>query len=204
MMLFPAFCRSRRYRRSLYRLFLGAITLFFVFDTFYVVFFGRSPHRAAPSSKPSHHERIFIGSMHWNNEAILRSHWNKAVVALARYFGPENVFVAVLESGSWDDSKGALRELDAQLSELDVPRSIVLEDTTHLDEISRIPSPNETGWLWTPRGRKELRRIPYLANLRNRVMMEMAKQLEAKGARFDKVLWLNDVVFTVCLPSYPF
>ncbi|KAF2118219.1 polysaccharide export protein [Lophiotrema nucula] len=171
-----------------------AIALFLTYDTFDVSFSGRPPYRVPSTSAYSKRERIFIGSIHWNNEAILRSHWNKAVVDLVTFLGPENVFVAVLESGSWDDSKGALRELDAQLAQLDVPRSIVLESTTHADEMSR--TPNGTGWVWTSRGRQELRRVPYLANLRNRVMAEMAAESEAKGFRFDKVLWLNDVVFT--------
>lgn len=133
--------------------------------------------------------------MHWNNEGILRSHWNNAVIELVKHFGPSNVFVAVLESGSWDNSKGALRDLDSRLDSLEVTRSIILEDTTHAEEISRTPSVNETGWVSTSHGRKELRRIPYLANIRNRVMAEMHTHSKATGTRFDKVLWLNDVVF---------
>ncbi|KAF2128532.1 glycosyltransferase family 69 protein [Dothidotthia symphoricarpi CBS 119687] len=174
---------------------LVAIILF-ITDSLYLVFLGRLPERALLASTPTNHERIFIASIHWNNEAILRSHWNKAVVELVKSLGPKNVFVVVLESGSWDDSKGALRELDAELAQLDVPRSIMLEETTHADEMHRTPSPNETGWAWTSRGRKELRRIPYLANLRNRVMLEMLKAVEGNAQSFDKVVWLNDVVFT--------
>jgi len=198
-MLARAFRQSRRYRRSFLRLIPIAIALFLVFDSFYLVFFGNPPQRVSPTPTPdpSNRERIFIASIHWNNEAILRARWNDGVLELVRHFGPQNVFVAVLESGSWDDSKGALRELDTKLAQLDVPRSIVLEATTHEDEISREPSANETGWIYTPRDRKELRRIPYLANLRNRVMLEMDKAYEANAQRFDKVLWLNDVVFTV-------
>ena len=109
--------------------------------------------------------------------------------------------MAVLESGSWDNSKGALQQLDAQLAELSVPRSIVLEATTHADEISRVPASDAAGWIWTSRGRRELRRIPYLASLRNRVMTEMSKRSQATGKNFDTVLWLNDVVFTVLPPQ---
>ncbi|KAI1522436.1 Polysaccharide export protein CAP59 [Pyrenophora tritici-repentis] len=50
--------------------------------------------------------------MYWNGEQALRSYWNDAVIALANALGRENVFVTVYENGSWDDSKGALRELD--------------------------------------------------------------------------------------------
>ncbi|KAF2815674.1 uncharacterized protein BDZ99DRAFT_541448 [Mytilinidion resinicola] len=155
------------------------------------MFSGR-PHRVSHPSHPSN-KRIFMASIHWINERILRSHWNQAVLDLVQHLGPQNVFVGVLESGSWDNSKGALQELDAQLAQLNVAHSIILEDTTHEDEISRVPSPGEAGWIWTPREKKELRRIPYLANLRNKVMQETFKDTDQ---HFDKVLWLNDVMFT--------
>ena len=56
---------------------------------------------------------------------------------------------------------------------------------------------DKKGWVFTARGERgwELRRIPYLAELRNRVMEPLLK--EARGVKFDKVLWINDVVFTV-------
>lgn len=148
----------------------------------------------AASRPPPIAERVFIASTHWNNEAILRSHWNAAVLELVRHIGPQNAFVSVCESGSWDDSKGALRQLDAALGQLGAPRAIVLDDTTHADEIAKTPA--ATGWIDTPRGRKELRRIPYLSAVRNRSLKPL-EELAAKGIVFDKILFLNDVVFTV-------
>ncbi|KAF7871521.1 hypothetical protein EAF04_003628 [Stromatinia cepivora] len=143
-------------------------------------------------------DRIFIASMHWNNEVIIRSHWSAAVIDLVRYFGADNVFISIIESGSWDNTTGSLRDLDAELEKLGVERSIEMLESTHKEEVERIPEPNEEGWIWTSRGRKELRRIPYLAKLRNGVM-EKLKQLAERsdGERsFDKILWLNDVIFT--------
>lgn len=119
------------------------------------------------------------------------------MIELVKEIGKENVYVSVQESGSWDDSKGALRELDAKLEELGVKKRIVLDPTTHADEIAKPPA--EEGWIHTPRvgeGEKELRRIPYLARLRNEVMQPFY-ELQGNGSeKFDKVLWLNDVVFT--------
>ena len=147
--------------------------------------------------------RVYIAALHWNSEQILRSHWNDAVVALAYALGPENVFVTVYESGSWDDSKGALRELDAALDGLGVRHNITTSDVTHEDVMSTIGA--GAGWIRTPRGRTELRRIPYLAQLRNWVL-EPLQALAHGGERFDVVLFLNDVVFTVrsspgCMPD---
>lgn len=140
--------------------------------------------------------KIFIASTHWNNEAKLLDFWNKAVLELTQHVGPENVYVSIYESGSWDDSKAALRLLDQDLERLGVQRTIVLGETTHVDEIAK--SPADTGWIDTPRGKKELRRIPYLATLRNLSLKPMA-DLALNGIRFDKVLFLNDVYFTVCI-----
>jgi len=124
----------------------------------------------------------------------MRSHWNSAVVNLIKALGPENVYVSIYESGSWDDSKGALRDLDTELAHLGVRKTIVLDETTHLDEIQKEPA--ASGWIDTPRGKKELRRIPYLAKLRN-LSIKPLEQLQSSGEHFDKVLFLNDVIFTV-------
>lgn len=151
-------------------------------------------HRRAhtPSRAP---ERVYIASMHFNNGRILRSHWNEAVLRLADVLGRQNVYVSVYESGSWDDSKDALRELAAELRRHGVPHRVETSDVTHRDEMNRPDDSRRDGWVDTPRGRRELRRIPYLARLRNRTLRDML-ELHAAGVVFDKVLFLNDVVFT--------
>lgn len=159
------------------------------------------------SDNVTHNDRIFIASINWNNELIIRSHWSAAVLDLVRYFGADNVYISIIESGSWDNTKGSLRDLDMELEKLGVERSIEMLESTHKDEVERIPGPNEEGWIWTSRGRKELRRIPYLAKLRNGVMeklKQLAERTEGQGKRsFDKILWLNDVIFTVSQPFVP-
>lgn len=184
------------FRRKTSRLSLAVFFLVILYDSYWVLRGIRNSNRVPPTASPKR-ERIFIAGIHWNNEQILRTHWNQAVIDLVTHLGPGNVFVSILESGSWDDSKGALRDLDNQLAALGVQRSMVLDNATHKSEVSRLPSYKERGWIWTTRGRKELRRIPYLASLRNKVMQEMSVS-SARGLEpFDKVLWLNDVVFTV-------
>ncbi len=117
---------------------------------------------------------------------------------LAKHLGIKNVFISIHESGSQDNTKGALRDLDFELEELGVRRSIELNKTLNeqVAEIMTRPEVVEEGWIATPRGKIELRRIPYLARLRNTVMEKL--DVEAKlGRKYDIVLWLNDVVFTV-------
>lgn len=146
-----------------------------------------------PPPRPSQpRERIYIASMHWNNGDVLKHHWNDAVIKLAETFGPENVFVSVYESGSWDDTKEALRKLDSELERRGVPRRIETSLQTHHDEIAQ--GDHGEGWIKTSRG-TELRRIPYLAKLRNKTIRDLI-ELHEKGTTFDKVLFLNDVIFT--------
>ncbi|KAJ5562404.1 hypothetical protein N7535_003145 [Penicillium sp. DV-2018c] len=144
-------------------------------------------------NRPHKQERIYIASINWNNEQILRTHWSKALIELVTKLGPENVFVSIYESGSYDNTKGALRELDWELERMRVPRNITLSPVTHEDEIAA-PAGGD-GWIRTPGGKKELRRVPYLARVRNLSLLPL-QDLVRKGITFDKILFLNDVVFT--------
>ncbi|RDA85758.1 hypothetical protein CP532_4562, partial [Ophiocordyceps camponoti-leonardi (nom. inval.)] len=144
-----------------------------------------------PTGRP--HQRIYIASMHFNNGEILRNHWNDAVIRLTEEFGPANVFVSILESGSWDDSKELLRGLARELERRGVPHRVEISDVTHHDEIAK--EAKGEGWIDTPRNRRELRRITYLAKLRNKTIQDLV-DLNENGTSFDKVLFLNDVVFT--------
>lgn len=47
--------------------------------------------------------------------------------------------ISIYESGSYDNTKGALTELDQELDRLCVPRNITLSPITHQDEISAAP-----------------------------------------------------------------
>jgi len=138
--------------------------------------------------------RVYIASLHWNNEKILRSAWNQGVLDIVKTLGADNVFVSVYESGSWDNSKGALRELDHALGKMGVNRKIVLDKTTHADLIAA--PPGDDGWVTVANGKKALRRIPYLSRLRN-LSLQPLRELAENGTTFDYVLFLGDVVFTV-------
>lgn len=110
------------------------------------------------------------------------------------------MFVSIIESGSLEDTKGALRDLEKQLDELGVESRIELGMSVEeqVSMLKDVPEPDEReGWIFTGRGERgwEVRRIPYLAELRNRVMEPLEQMREQR--MFDTVLWVNDVVFTV-------
>ncbi|KAJ5919741.1 hypothetical protein N7454_009576 [Penicillium verhagenii] len=182
----------RRIRRSrLLRIFLF---VFFAWNLIelYVIIQRISEVDLIYRDQPRRKERIYIAGVNWNNEPILRSHWNQALLNLAWKLGPDNIYVSIYESGSYDNTKGALMELDLELERLQVPRTIILSPVTHEDEMAATPG---EGWVQTPKGDMELRRIPYLSRTRN-MSLKPLEELAKQGVTFDKILFLNDVVFT--------
>ncbi|KAF7872407.1 hypothetical protein EAF04_003328 [Stromatinia cepivora] len=150
-------------------------------------------------------EAIFIAAIFRKSEIMLRLNWSPALISLVQHLGPQNVYVSIIESGSWDGTKAALMDLDGMLDEAGVERTIELgmDREAQLEELEHVPAEGQdrTGWLFT--GRKEsesgweMRRIPYLARLRNRAMEPLLRVWdEGRGRKFDKILWINDVVFT--------
>lgn len=148
-------------------------------------------------------EKVYISATHWNSAAILQNHWSAAVLDLIRILGPQNVYVSIYESGSWDTTKDLLRGLEKQLNDMGVENTIALDETTHMDIVNRPEPPSNSkaeGWIRTPRGKREVRRIPYLASVRNKTLKPLEK-LNKMGKKFDRIIFLNDVIFTVRIVS---
>lgn len=198
----------RRFRRNFLRPTLLFLFFVFLIDAIRLVRSRPQTYRTKPSEVHQRSEdgslantTVFIASVHRNTEEILRTAWNGAVLDLADYFGPQNVYFSAIESGSQDESKAALLELQAMLNGKGVANTVSLGQTVweQLEEIETRPPPDARAptWVWNVvEAQWELRRIPYLARVRNQAM-EPLKELEAQGRTFDKILWLNDVVFDV-------
>lgn len=139
---------------------------------------------------------VYIASIQWNSEAILKSSWIPALLELVVKLQAANinVYVSIYEGGSHDGTKKALSQLADSLRQLSVDNSIELDDESHKDVVHKLNS-TPSGWLQTPRG-KELRRIVHLSKIRNRALEPLANQTKA-GVKFDKILYLNDIVYSV-------
>lgn len=196
----------RRFRRFYLRPTLYIFAFLFLLDAIRLVSrrppTHRSPLRQRRAPVPGVNETsVYIVSVHRNTEFIQRTAWNDAVLELVDYLGAENVHFSAVESGSQEGTKDALMELQAGLDQRGASNDISLGMTVweQLDEIDARPPPgsNEPGWIWNKaEDQFELRRIPYLSKVRNQAMEPLAR-LVAQGRRFDKILWLNDVVFDV-------
>ena len=188
--------RSRFWRGAL--VLLGVI---FAIDIIRLSWNGSHRHPNTSIGIPTPTPSIYIASIFWNSAAILHSNWNNAVLDLAEKLGADNIYISIYESGSWDESKQILRQLESVLINRGIRHRIILDEITHQDDIARPPAAE--GWIKTPRGKTELRRIPYLSKLRNKTLEPLA-ELAANGTTFDKVLFLNDVAFTVVVPFLHF
>ncbi|KAI7160947.1 hypothetical protein KC349_g3148 [Hortaea werneckii] len=198
--------RKRTVLTRLIKLLFLSLLLWSVYETSHTKSTIRN--QAISAVPPFGQEKIFIASILWTDEDLLRKHWAPAIAELAREIGPERVFVSIYEGGSLDDTKAVLELLKTDLEASGIRHRIVLDETTHKDEVER--SPAESGWIqmpleksyrqnWTDwftldQGTWVPRRIPYLARTRNQAM-EPLYELKRAGETFDRVLWLNDVVF---------
>lgn len=163
---------------------------------------------ASSSSKPApkvNTEKIFIASLPWNNEIVLRTHLINQIRDIVHALGIGNVYISVYENGSFDNTKAALRDLHGELERLGVRNRIVLDEESHQDIVDRAPVHPKEGWIRVNeaghekvsihKGDYALRRMPYLAGLRNKALEPLA-ELAEKGEKFDKILFLNDVVYS--------
>ncbi|EWC48789.1 hypothetical protein DRE_00094 [Drechslerella stenobrocha 248] len=142
--------------------------------------------------------KVYIAANHWISAKVLKPYWINGLLLLIQQLGPENVFVSIYENGSWDETPAMLRELDEILDKMGVARRVLIEAVTHREQVAELVAQGDDkpGWVMTSRGKKELRRIPVLAKLRNR-LLEPLEQLQRQGrGAFDRILFLNDVVFT--------
>lgn len=169
------------------------LLLFFLWDSIHCIsLYLQQTAALHVSPPPPNSKRIYIAAQHYNSARLLREHWNKALYDLVKELGVENVFVSIYESGSFDETQQALRELDANLEVLQVKKEIVLSQLTHKEEIEA--QPTDQGWIDTPAGVHALRRIPFLSSIRNKVFQPL-ERLAAQGDLFDTILFLNDVAF---------
>ena len=167
-------------------------------------------HRTLLTSNPQpvqrqNEEKIFLASLPWNNEIIFRTHLIEQIKDLARVLGVGNVYLSIFENGSYDGTKQALHDLKADLDVIGVRTSLVIDNTSHADAIEHKPTTPTEGWVHIDRPRFDnygvktgdyaLRRIPYLSGLRNTVLQPLLN-LTSHGETFDKIIFLNDVVFS--------
>ena len=127
-----------------------------------------------------HKEKIFIAASIFDPGAGLASgDWAKNVLELVHILGPENVYLSIYENDSGEDAVEALAKLQTR-----VPCNHTLISEAHL-RLETLPH------VMLQDGSRRVKRIAYLAEVRNRAL----RPLQEATQRFDKLLYLNDVMF---------
>ncbi|KAL4786768.1 cryptococcal mannosyltransferase 1-domain-containing protein [Aspergillus varians] len=139
-------------------------------------------HNSATSGRGNpRNEKIFVAaSLYDRGGDIAGGAWGQSVLKLIELLGEENVFLSVYENDSGSVGAGALLDFEAHVP---CNKSIVYEDNLNL---------NSSHSVTVPGGSKRIRRIGYLAEVRNRALRPLDEHPEIQ---FDKLLYLNDVAF---------
>lgn len=157
MRLFRRLLRGSR--RQLPSRILFAALCIFLFETIRLFNSNPTALRTDKLSPSLVGQKIFIASIHRNSEYMLRLYWNKAILDLCNFLGPANVFVSIVESGSQEDTKGALEELRAGLEGMGVESRIELGEGVEeqIWGIEHPPEPDGEGKRegWIESGRVE-------------------------------------------------
>lgn len=184
---------SRQLQRVVCALLLLLVALISITFLFFPSYTHHPPHyrslehaikRSQQSGRGNpRHEKVFIANNLYDGSGELaRGKWGSSLLELIDLLGEENTFLSIYENDAGDEAERALAELDAQVH---CNKSIVFEphyDFSHAENVT------------LPDGSVRLRRVPYLADLRNRALRPLEEQ-NRKGIQYDKVLFLNDVYY---------
>lgn len=198
--------RRRRVRASFILLVLASVYLFVILPL--SLRRAQRTELAAYDASIAHlpPPRVFIAAMLANCAPLLSKHWIPALLKLIDKLGPDNVFVSIVENGSVDETRGLLVELQGNLTQRRVAFSIRFEEDFRDGKtfqknglLERLLGDEGTGdnWIETDKGWFP-RRISYLAELRNMVL----EPLRNTSRHFDKILFINDVIFSVLLSAF--
>lgn len=126
-------------------------------------------------------KKIFIAaSLYDKGGRLVDGIWGRDVLELIDLLGDMNVFLSVYENDSGPDAEAALTKFRAKVR---CKNNLLYEEHLSTEHMSRVRLPD---------GSKRIKRIAYLAEVRNRALEPLA---EPSDVTYDKVLFLNDVDF---------
>ncbi|KAF1345057.1 cryptococcal mannosyltransferase 1-domain-containing protein [Delphinella strobiligena] len=137
-----------------------------------------------PGGANLNNEKVFIAtSIYDEGGKLAGGSWGQALADLIHILGPENVFLSVYEDNADELALGALDNLAQYMT---CNQSVVVENfnTSSLPKVS------------LPDDRQRVRRVAFLAEVRNRALRPLEDPTsDAFETTFDKILFVNDVVF---------
>ncbi|KAI4133351.1 MAG: hypothetical protein LQ338_000251 [Usnochroma carphineum] len=186
--------KSRRSSRFLFFLqcLAGVIVALILFTALFAPSYStRPPHYDALKQRVltskehgrgnSENEKIFVvASIYDKGGHLVNGAWGHALLELIEVLGNRNVFLSIYENDAGDEAKEALYKLKDRVQ---CPSELVFERHVSLKTIPSVVLPDAS---------ERIKRIAYLANIRNRALRPLDMPSDVK---YDKLLFLNDVVF---------
>ena len=187
--------RSRRRRKCLFWLYLGlgVVTAIILLDSIFNPSYTQLPEHyrqlqegAAISDKDGpanpHQLKVFIAASLYDKDGqLLRGAWGNAVLELIALLGKRNVFLSVYEN---DSNEAAAVALAAFKDDVPCRHSLVHDKDFIMEDVRHVELPD---------GSRRVKRISFLAEVRNKALQPLED--EAADIQFDKILYLNDVIF---------
>lgn len=126
-------------------------------------------------------KKIFIAaSLYDKGGRLVDGDWGRDVLGLIDLLGHTNVFLSIYENGSGPNAEDALKRFKEKVH---CNSNLLHEEHLSTENISRVTLPD---------GSKRIKRIAYLAEVRNRALEPLNG---LSDVIYDKVLFLNDVLF---------
>lgn len=140
--------------------------------------------KASASNSPGRvnlqHQKVFIAaSIYDKGGKLCGGAWAENVLELIQLLGPNNAFLSIYVNDSGPEAKKAIEDLERRVP---CEHALVFEEHLKIEELPHIKLPD---------GSSRIKRIEYLAEVRNRAL----EPLQVSNTTFDKLLYLNDVVF---------
>ena len=126
-------------------------------------------------------QSVFIAASIYDKDGHLSNGaWGQNVLGLVDLLGATNVFLSIYENNSGPEAEAALERFKERVQ---CNNSLVYEEHPSDEGIPRIMLPD---------GSIRIKRMAYLAEVRNRVLRPLEKPSQVT---YDKILFLNDVFF---------
>lgn len=141
---------------------------------------------AAPGCANPHNEKIFISvSLYDKGGHLAGGRWGEQMLELIHMLGPDNTFLSIYENDS-PLGKAPLEEFKRKVS---CAHHIIYDDAVSLEGFGNVTLPD---------GSVRMKRLSYLSEMRNRALRPLDRFRTDNGlTAFDKVLFLNDVLFHI-------
>ncbi|KAK4502747.1 hypothetical protein PRZ48_006173 [Zasmidium cellare] len=129
-------------------------------------------------------EKVFIAASLYDHKGeLVGGQWGQSVLRLIEILGPDNVFLSLYENDPDEMAQAALDEFAKNVT----CDSAIVTEQLDLQKFPHVSAPD---------GSSYVKRITFLADVRNRALRPLEDSAStAHNTTFDKLLYLNDVIF---------